>query len=400
MFEYMVVTLLLLFNHPGLLGQNLFRFDFAVSSVKMPIDIRQQTHLANTWRKSEAMPLSKFFADEPVGEDVPMRIQNPDSMLEFKRLKQTQKARNASLVSKTAKRYETARSSASVQVNGVPGEVLKEIQQMYLTPRVHYASTIAQGYEVLSENVDKRVSRARSRCTWSLLCCLARFLEGLLLINCSEGKNAKYVINTIMPDDTNTRMKGPNKAGPSICCTVMNQVQNCIVTYDGEDGSSKWDCLAIPCPTTILNTPDAVNLHEAYTSYLISGARGMGRKLQSLGLPQTTPSLENARWAIQIMCGDALEANSSAFHVERRYLASKHRAGVCCNQAALRIKCCNHQLGLIRKPCVLGVERFWSTLVRLAHLYESASFRRRIAAGVVTLLGTAGTFQSPLSLLL
>lgn len=272
-----------------------------------------------------------------------------------------------------------------------------------MTNRLHHAWAISKsGSSLADTHPGKMINNKRARCAWSLLCCLAQFLEDLLLVHNSGGKKVKYLINTIVPDDTNIRMKGLSRSDKSVVCTVMNQVQACIATYDscdGDTGDYKWLCLAMPCPLTILNTPDALNLHAAYTSFLPAGSQGIGQKFQFLGLPETTDSLERAEWVLQIMCGDALEANSSAFHVERRILASKHKAGKCKNRAAFRVKCCNHQLGLIRRPAVLSIERFWCTLVRLGHLYESASFRRRLAAGVVALLGIPGTFQRTLTLL-
>eukprot|EP00438_Fugacium_kawagutii_P004340 Skav207877 [mRNA] locus=scaffold664:397187:404489:+ [translate_table: standard] len=336
------------------------------------------------------MPLNQFFVDADIDDDAGPE----DAARKLARIQQTHKARVASLVSRTSEKCGKNDGHGNSSGDSSHDLAVREIQQMYLTPRLNHASVLQKAYGVSDTNPDKRISVNRSRCAWSLLCTLAQILETMLGTNGSGKQRVKHIINTIVPDDTNTRLKGPTKSDRSIVCTIMNQVQNCIVTYDGNESGmdENWDCLAIPCPATIVNTPDAVNLQAAYTSYLIASSHGIGQKWQSLGLPQSATSLEDAKWAIQIMCGDALEANSKAFHMERCCLANNNRDGAANNIAAIRIKCCNHQLGLIRKPCVLGIERFWSTLVRLAHLYESASFRRRLAAGIVTLLGTTGIF--------
>ena len=95
---------------------------------------------------------------------------------------------------------------------------------------------------------------------------------------------AKFVIITIVPVDTNTRLKGPAVGDRSVVFTVMNQVTNCIVRY--EDGCSNpesaWHCLSIPCPVTILNAANTAHLHAAYTSYLVAGALGIGNSLNIL----------------------------------------------------------------------------------------------------------------------
>ena len=215
-----------------------------------------------------------------------------------------------------------------------------------------------------------------------------------------EHGTPRFVINTIVPDDTTTRIRGPNPGDRALVHTIMNQVQTCVVTYEdcNVDDNPGWHCLAMPCPTTILHVADTANIHAAYSSYLISGATGLGRTWQSLGLSEAVnQGLSKAKWVVQVMCADALEANNSAFHIERQVLA--HKRDIIGedhdhNRVALRLRCNNHQLGLIRKPIVLGISNFWATLVRLAHLLECASFRRRFAAAILSFLRKPGNFES------
>ena len=44
---------------------------------------------------------------------------------------------------------------------------------------------------------------------------------------------------------------------------------------------------------------------------------------------------------------------------------------VATNVSMLQLHCVLHQACLIRKPLVLSLENYWSTVVRLAHLFES-----------------------------
>lgn len=344
---------------------------------------------------SRAMPLHDFFMDDSDKEDIsPLEQQ--------RRRQQTEKGRISAMVSRRVAQDQQGPSqnvvpSGQSALDSTDLGKAKELQKQYLTKRIHHAYSMTKAYEVSDRDPKKKIFKSRARCVWSLLCCLANVLEHILLVNDTARNRLKSVINTIVPDDTTTRLKGPAVGDKSIVCAIMNQVQNCIATYEqkleGFDGVKRydWHCLSLPCPTRVLNVADAVNIHAGYTSYMISAAGGIGQSLQRLGFPKDIPTLEQANWVIQVMCGDALEANSSAFHSERRLLAHKRfQEGSGFNRAAIRFKCCNHQLGLIRKPVVLGVARYWSTLVRLAHLFECAGFRRRVAAGMVALLSGSG----------
>lgn len=351
------------------------------------------------------MPLSDFFADIPTDSDngadsdsgnrsipdAPDSKELADLKATIARSQKTKKARDVSLVSRAKKKLESS-DNVTIQHN----DAAQEIQKMCLTERLRHHFAISRAYEHSTGDPKKKILNNRARCAWSLLCFLGNMLENILLVKNTQRNRIKHLINTIVPDDTNTRLKGPARHDRSVIFTILNQVQNCIVTYDKkfqDDDVCDWHCLALPCPTRILHMPDALSIHAAYTSYLIAGSLGIGTSLQNIGLPPDTPSLKDATWVVQVMCGDALEANSAAFQIERRILASQHRKGACSNKVAKRLKCCNHQLGLIRRPIVLGVERYWSTLVRLSHLFESASFRRRITAGIISLLGSPGIFE-------
>ena len=348
----------------------------------------------------KAMPLDQFFMDQTLDEPE----EDAEKKLAKQRRKdQTQSARIRSLVNKKADKIERKRREVSSASNPDPLAPAKEIQKMFLTERLHHASAMLKPYDSSQADPFKGISRNRARCVWSLLCCMASMLEHILLVGNSGRNRIKCLVNTTVPDDTTTRLKGPGMSSPNTVYTIMNQVQTCIVKYEQElqgfdANGHDWHCFSMPCPSLILNTPDAMNIHAAYTSHLIAGSNGVGQSLQRLGVPKDVPAFQQADWVIQVMCGDALEANSSAFHVERRVLVYNRDKKAVCNRAALRMKCCNHQLGLVRKPVVLGVARFWSTLVRLAHLYECAGFRRRVAAAVVSLLSTPGSFQSTLIL--
>lgn len=333
------------------------------------------------------MPLGNFFLHIEDDED------QDDDDKERKR-KQTEKARTAALVSRVRRKTVQPELGSEQSQHQLEDSRAREIQKRFFTRRLRYSFALSRAYEATAPDPKKAIMRDRARCAWSLLCCLAKSLENIFAVD--GGTRIKHAINTVVPDDTTTRFKGPNPGDRTLVHTIMNSVQCCIVTYEttGAKANANWHCLAMPCPSTIIRAPDAQNIHEGYSSFLVCGANGVGKALQRLGVPVNLATDHGAQWQVQVMCGDALEANSSAFHSERKLLFHNRRTkGECHNKIAFRLQCCNHQLNLIRKPIVLGIERYWATLVRLAHLFECAAFRRRFAAGLVTLLSVNGAFE-------
>ncbi|CAK9049182.1 unnamed protein product [Durusdinium trenchii] len=326
------------------------------------------------------MPLGKFFSDTPL-ED------NEIDQGVTSRRSQTEKARNALATSRVSRRWARTvqkeigihheSSKSSEETKGA-----QALQKQFFTGRLHHTHALSHSYESITcPDQNKANQRGRARCTWSLLRAIAQAFEAVFAS--PQAPPVKFVINTVVPDDTNTRMKGPNQGDRSLVHTVMNVVQSCAVYCDGllKQGANKnhdWQCFSIPCPLSVLKTANTDHIHAAYRSTLVACASGLGERWKAFSLkPEVSRAVANAKWAAQVMCGDALEANSSAFRCERTLLAhNRQRSVKVCNTVAIRFKCCNHQLGLVRKPVVLGIERYWSTLVRLAHLMECAGFRR------------------------
>ena len=345
------------------------------------------------------MPLARLFQHHAGSEEgfvEPTEPADPAEAVFRKRQRQTQKARVAAIKSFALKRFRKQQQLLGLRnAEHVSRDlqVAEELQKTFFTKRLHHEHS--KRVTTLDSDKGKSMRRNQGRCVWSLLCAVVNALEKVFSV-----AQPHFVINTVVPDDTNTRLKGPATNDRTMVYTVMNQVSSCIVHYIDEcpEVGSKWQCLAIPSPVIVLNTPNTAHLHSAYTSFLLSAARGIGVFWERLGLsPVVSEGVKNARWAVQIMTGDALEANSSMFNLERLHLAQFRAQERSCNKLAIRFKCGNHQLNLVRKPCVLSIERYWSTLVRLAHLFECTSFRRRFIAGILGMLQNPGTVQRPLA---
>ena len=173
----------------------------------------------------------------------------------------------------------------------------------------------------------------------------------------------RHILHTCVCDDTSTRMKSGG-LGRSQVYTVCNTVECTYVRFQ----DNAWEALFIPTPVRVLNSGKATSIHKAFTAWTAVSASGLGSVWRRLGL-------EN----------DVL-ANDSAWRMEgerRKRFIESQGPDKCC--LGFRVRCCNHQLSLVRKPIALSVPHFWSTLVRLGHLFEMSSFRRSLATALVSM---------------
>lgn len=113
------------------------------------------------------------------------------------------------------------------------------IAAQVFTGRLHHAFAMSRAYRVNDPDPSQSIHRDRARCAWSLLCCLAQTLEALF----TTGTSVKHIINSIVPDDTTTRLRGPNPGDRTMVYTLMNTCQSCIVNYE-----EQLDNSGIACP--------------------------------------------------------------------------------------------------------------------------------------------------------
>jgi hypothetical protein len=119
-------------------------------------------------------------------------------------------------------------------------------------------------------------------------------------------------------------------------------------------------------------------------SWLLSSAHdGLGQHLISLGLDSSL--LRLVRLTLTVFIGDALKSNDSLFHEVRCQTVLANLREVA-KHAALRIKCLLHQLCLIRRPLAICFDGFWSTQVRLGHLFESCNFKLTFKDSLVAVI--------------
>jgi hypothetical protein len=90
---------------------------------------------------------------------------------------------------------------------------------------------------------------------------------------------------------------------------------------------------------------------------------------------------QDAVYIATCVCHDALAANNTTpKSAEAFIISSQESSGPV--HVFLDVECCVHQMGLIRTVVCLFQDGYWSHLVRLAHLFESSSFRQKIRQAI------------------
>jgi hypothetical protein len=97
---------------------------------------------------------------------------------------------------------------------------------------------------------------------------------------------------------------------------------------------------------------------------------GVGERFLRLGL---NPAAAQAIPVIvQCVTDDSFRANAVVFREIRGMISAQQSP----RHLALNMKCAIHLGNLIRKSLVLSINGYWTTVVRLGHLFELSRFRR------------------------
>lgn len=299
---------------------------------------------------------------------------NDDDEAELVKLRKSNRTQQARQALATAR---AARKEAALLAR-VEGQLIDDragwLQSNYCTNKVYNLS--------MTGEIDrKKIQKERGRCVYSLVRALVQAIQSMF-----QPNQAQHVISCVVADDTNVRMAGPTGQNQifTICDVVQSLHLRTPVT-GSQDGA--WTSINIPTPALVLSSAKTADIHGAMTAFAIVSGQGIGKMMRSIGL-ESIPSPASA-FHTEIFVGDALKANDAAWRLERQLLKTRRLDEVddaCSRTLAMRVKCVVHQINLIRKPCVLSVPHYWSTLVRLGHLFEQASFRKSLAASLLRVL--------------
>ena len=317
------------------------------------------------------------------------------ALLKLKRRQQTEKARIQSLLSRQKKKLEhentgnePADSVATFQTSFSASKMALRNWWNPFEPRA--ASSAATHRE------DSALGRRRA--VWLYFRSFAKAVKRLFLgdgpgdagqDNTDRSRDISHVISVNINDDTNVKLTSCQRGAKTVR-SVMCNVQQVFVALERQTPQNDRKLptyFQVHQPLVPLQRATAHHLCQQVLSWALSFAHQTGKRWQAWGVPDDL--FRHVHRHVFVLASDALRANDSLFSELTKmihYRAAKQQEdGQDCHRvetAALQVHCAIHQHCLTRRTVVLGFKGFWSTLVRLGHLYESHSFRTKFAASL------------------
>ena len=217
----------------------------------------------------------------------------------------------------------------------------------------------------------------RRRAIWLYFVNVVAALKKLFLGNDGADEPCiSLVLSLNTCDDTNIKMLRAHKASAEIR-SVMANIQQHVVLHDWSQATDnnvpKWFFLHQPMVT--LHRATAEHLSRQFLSWLLAFCDDVGQRWTAWSVPPDI--FRFVRRHVFVLVSDALRTNDSVFKelcgkIRRQWAQQKEGKSV-----ALQMHCGIHQISLTRRTVVLAFKGYWSTLVRLGHLFQSHSFKSR-----------------------
>ena len=191
-------------------------------------------------------------------------------------------------------------------------------------------------------------------------------------------QNVQHLINVAIIDDTNVRLSAPSdQNSPSRVISVMNVVQSLVCKLRSPCNGWAWQNFLINAPLTPLQRSNTSGLATEFLSWLFLYLGKVGERYSRLGIS------EHVSRAVPIqalvICWDSLKTNNAVLkglrNILHKFHARENSDGPRTLHPLLSCRCSLHQVALCRKQIVFYFGGHWSAIVRLAHLFESHSFR-------------------------
>ena len=338
------------------------------------------------------MPLSDLFSRLQPGKDGVTSSDSGDSsdssstsgarQQEVDSLRQrlrTANARCAALLSRQKRNLEEDREP------DIRPDPVKNFQHAYFKSN----ATWVWGDQYLHQRNRQKPSvepTGRQRAVWCYLKCLVTAVTKLFLggegnqdESCSEKPEFGHVISISVADDTDIRLSSGLRGSTEVR-SVLNNNQHIIAVKKGHDGShmdnlfeSRW--FTIHQPLVALSRASAAHVLSEFLSWTLVFCDLVGWRFRAFGLAGDANKVNDSMFsqmtrAVQEHGSNSTDSNSNNIHCV----------------AAFQLHCLIHQACLTRKQLALGFDSYWSTLVRLGHLFESRTFRKRFYAAVTKIV--------------
>lgn len=349
----------------------------------MPFFERFCRHLETSQSRREAVPVESQESDsesssfgivhassseeapnESIESEMGVHGASDSELLKLKRRAQTEKARAAALLAR-AKR----KSQPSEEAPLHPAAMYKPDLQP--RPEVN-----KPGHSSLPE----RWRRLRVVFSWMKAWCaaLGSFLQ-------SAGPTATHCFTTTVVDDTNMTLSEAIDTDwrKSRVVSVMNMMQSLVVTCKVDEGESQRHTFLVHSPLIVLPKTTAGSIVHELRSWLVTFAGKVSARFQLFGL--CSEMFSPIPIQATLICWDSLVTNLAILKYLRVMVHLKHlEDGFNILYPLLANICLLHQLGLARKSITCHYPGLWSAIVRLAHLFEMGSFRKKFRGALIS----------------
>lgn len=305
----------------------------------------------------------------------------------------------ASYLASAARRAKTAKARAASIFTKTARKLSKHAD---LKPPPHRAEAYRPHIQADS-SINKPgqwTTRARTQRLRLLISYLRAWCAGIMafLNRFSAGSETHmhHAICSAIVDDTN--MKLSNSVIPSWVLSrtvaVMNIIQSLIVCYHDAGPASDAGSQP-PCQTTTrtfnAHTPliclprsDTETLASEFMSRLVLFLGRLCERFHQFGL------VANFACSVPIqalaVCMDALATNLAVIKQMRTAVLVKQKQDRDTIYPFLQVCCLIHQLALSRRILLNGFPQFYSSIVRLAHLFEVGAFRLQFRKAMLSVI--------------
>ena len=245
----------------------------------------------------------------------------------------------------------------------------------------------------------KKFRFRRLRLLWSFF---NSFIQSIIACFYDSRAKVRHVINVAVVDDTNMKLACPYKSTGrsrvSRVMSVMNNMQTVIFNIDTSGGNDQPpagfapdDCQAARNLTTshrtfLVHTPmvpleraNTWGLAREFCSWIFIWLGTMGERwfrFTNFASEMRDAVGQYIPVQVLVVCWDSLKTNMAVLK-GLRYASH------------LSIRCSLHQITLCRKPLLFQWKGHWSTIVRLAHLFEAHSFRRQFQRCLLKIISSS-----------
>ena len=208
--------------------------------------------------------------------------------------------------------------------------------------------------------------------------------------------SVRHTISCIVVDDTNMRLSQADAQvsqwKTSRVVSVMNICQTLVACYGTLVSSASHTLepalhkvFTVHTPMVCLPKADVDGIYFEMVSRLFVFLGEVSYRFGVLNLARNI--LQSTLIHATALCMDALATNQAVAKRLRLAIHSRHKENQYSQLVpALIVLCQIHGLALARKCLLNGLPHFWSSVVRLGHLFEVGSFRMQFKRALITII--------------